>query len=435
MNPIKIENFDTMNVHAHLFTLQNEHLTIKISDYGATIVAILMKKGASMNPIKIENFDTMNVHAHLFTLQNEHLTIKISDYGATIVAILMKDRYGKTSDIVLGFDNLQGYLQDKGKIYYGATIGRNANRIKNGKFTLNGKTYQLAINNGPNHLHGGIDNFSSKIFDYEIKENTLKLSYLSKDMEEGYPGELKLDVFYTLKENQLEIFSSKIFDYEIKENTLKLSYLSKDMEEGYPGELKLDVFYTLKENQLEIVYDAISDQDTVCNITNHTYFNLAGEGSGSIAEHFLQIKADHFIGCDTNGMATTEFDVDSTPFDFRNFHKIDDYLHQNHLQLLNAKGFDHHFIFNADQNQIQLKDEKSGRRLTFSSTQNGAQIYTANWFEEEHGKGNSIYRQHDGIAIEPQWMPDAINRKEQPSLLKANQPYHQVTTITFDIDQ
>ena len=341
-----------------------------------------------MNPIKIENFDTMNVHAHLFTLQNEHLTIKISDYGATIVAILMKDRYGKTSDIVLGFDNLQGYLQDKGKIYYGATIGRNANRIKNGKFTLNGKTYQLAINNGPNHLHGGIDNFSSKIFDYEIKENTLKLSYLSKDMEEGYPGELKLDVFYTLK-----------------------------------------------ENQLEIVYDAIGNQDTVCNITNHTYFNLAGEGSGSIAEHFLQIKADQFIGCDTNGMATTEFDVDSTPFDFRNFHKIGDYLHQNHLQLLNAKGFDHHFIFNTDQNQIQLKDEKSGRRLTFSSTQNGAQIYTANWFEEEHGKGNSIYRQHDGIAIEPQWMPDAINRKEQPSLLKANQPYHQVTTITFDIDQ
>ena len=117
------------------------------------------------------------------------------------------------------------------------------------------------------------------------------------------------------------------------------------------------------------------------------------------------------------------------------FNKIGNYLHQNHLQLLNAKGFDHHFIFNANQNQIQLKDEKSGRKLTFSSTQNGAQIYTANWFEEEHGKGNSIYRQHDGIAIEPQWMPDAINRKEQPSLLKANQPYHQVTTITFDIDQ
>lgn len=339
-----------------------------------------------MSEIKIEDFSSPQHEAKLFILKNDELCVKITNYGAAITAILMKDRQGKADDIVLGFDDLDGYLKDKGNIYYGATVGRCANRIAKGKFTINGIDYQVAVNNGPNHLHGGIDNFSSKFFDYAVENDSLCLTYVSKDMEEGYPGNL----------------------------TLK-------------------VIYTLNGCQLKIVYRAISDKDTVCNITNHTYYNLCGEGSGDIGAHLLQIKADRFVGCDSDGLGGEILDVSGTPFDFRMPHPIGERLYDEDIQLKNGCGYDHHFIFNDDHNQVLLREEHSGRQITFSSTQNGAQIYTANWFNEEHGKGDSIYNYRGGVAIEPQQMPDAINREGQPSLLRANEEYYQETTCTFEV--
>lgn len=339
-----------------------------------------------MCEIRMEDFNSPTHHALLFVLKNDELCVKITNYGAAITAILMKDRNGQVNDIVLGFDTLEGYLKDKGNIYYGATVGRCANRIAKGKFTINGKDYQVAINNGPNHLHGGIDNFSSKFFEYEIQGDTLKLTYFSKDMEEGYPGNLTLDVFCTLK-----------------------------------------------GNQLKMVYHAQSDQDTVCNITNHTYFNLCGEGSGDIGAHLLQIKADQFVGCDSDGLGGELLDVNGTPFDFRMPHPIGERIYDDDIQLKNGCGYDHHFVFNDCHDQVLLREEHSGRQITFSSTQNGAQIYTANWFNEEQGKGNSIYNYRGGVAVECQQMPDAINREGQPSLLKANEEYIQETTYTFEV--
>ena len=320
--------------------------------------------------------------AKLFTLSSDEVCVKITNYGAAIVSIMMNDGV----DIVLGFDDLKGYLADKGNIYYGATVGRCANRIAKGEFTLNGVDYKVAINNGPNHLHGGIDNFSCQYFDSEI----------------------------------------------IGDDTLKLTYHSKDMEEGYPGNLTLSVTYKLKGNVLSMDYDATSDKDTICNITNHTYYNLKGEGKGTANDLELMIKADEYAGCDETGLALDVSRVEMTPFDFREFHTIGERINEDNLHLKNGNGYDHHFVFNDKKNQVILRDPESKRSITFSSSQEGVQIYTANWFNHEYGKGNSIYEARDGVAIEFQNIPDAIHRLNKTSILKANELYHHSTTLTFE---
>lgn len=341
-----------------------------------------------LEKILMEDFCDGTFEAKLFTLKNSENLVQITNYGATIVKLMMKDVHGERADVLLGFDDLKGYLIDKGKIYYGASVGRNANRIKHGQFTLNGVDYQLAINNGPNHLHGGIDNFSSKLFDYTI---------------EG--------------------------------DCLKLSYHSKDMEEGYPGNLDLCITYQLVGNQLIMSYDALSDADTICNITNHSYYNLKGEGQGSIEDHQLKISADEFVECDADGLGNVIASVEGTPFDFREFHAIGERMNEENQQLKNGHGYDHHFIFKNDHDQVVLYEPLSQRKITFSSTQKGVQIYTANWFDQEHGKGHSIYDAQSGVAIEFQNIPDGINRVGQPTLLKANEVYHEVTTMTFEIGE
>lgn len=336
----------------------------------------------------MEDFSYEACSAKLFTLKSEENVVQITNYGATIVKLLMKDVHGEFADVVLGFDHLKGYLEDKGKIYYGASVGRNANRIKHGQFQLNGVDYQLAINNGPNHLHGGIDNFSSKVFDYKIEDDKLLLMYHSKDMEEGYPGALDLCITYQLV-----------------------------------------------GNQLNMTYDARSSEDTICNITNHSYFNLKGEGHGDINDHYLRIKADEYVECDSDGLGHDIATVVNTPFDFREMHTIGERIHDVNEQLKNGHGYDHHFVFHCDGNQVVLYEALSQRKITFSSSQKGVQIYTANWFDYEHGKGNSIYEERSGVAIEFQNIPDGINRIGQPTLLRANEVYHEVTTMTFEIGE
>lgn len=261
-----------------------------------------------------------------------------------------------------------------------------ANRIAKGKFTINGVDYQTAINNGPNHLHGGIDNFSSKFFDAAIENDSLCLTYVSKDMEEGYPGNL----------------------------TLK-------------------VIYTLSGSQLKIVYRAISDNDTVCNITNHTYYNLCGEGSGDIGAHLLQIKADRFVGCDSDGLGGEILDVSGTPFDFRMPHPIGERIYDEDIQLKNGCGYDHHFIFNDDHDQVLLRKSIPAGRSLF------LQPRTARRFIQLTGLMKNTARAIQFIItaavwpIECQQMPDAINREGQPSLLRANEEYYQETTCTFEV--
>ncbi|MGN1343057.1 MAG: aldose epimerase family protein [Traorella sp.] len=325
-------------------------------------------------------------HVDIISMKNDFLEIIVSNYGCTILNIFMKDKHGHLDDIVLGYQDIETYGQKD--TYFGAIVGRVANRIRHGSFHLNGHEYQLAINNGPNHLHGGIHGFSYQVFDYQIVNDT----------------------------------------------TLEFSYLSKDKEEGYPGNLHLKVRYELKQDTLKIHYYAECDQDTLINITNHSYFNLSGHQE-SILHHQLKIKADHFACIDQNGCPTGEFrKVVNTPFDFSKESEIGPHLLQKDDQLELGHGFDHPFIFNDNHNQVQLYHEASGRRLTVSTSLPGAQIYTANYLDGSIGKDGKPYCKQDAICIETQNLPDAIHLEKNPTtLLRKNEKYDEVTSYKFEV--
>lgn len=322
----------------------------------------------------------------IISMKNDLLEVVVSNYGCTIIKVLMEDKDGNVDDVVLGYDDFQSYQTLDA--YLGALVGRVANRIKHGHFTLNNQEYHLAINNGPNHLHGGIQGFSYRIFNYHIKD----------------------------------------------EKTIEFSYLSKDGEEGYPGNLDLKVIYTLEDDTLTVKYHAISDQDTLINITNHSYFNLSGKKE-NIYKHLLQIKADTFACVDQDGLTTGEFrNVDNTAFDFRHFAYIGDRVEQDDEQLKLGNGFDHPFIFNINKNQVVLIHEKTGRRLTVSTSLPGAQIYTANYLDGRLGKYGQHYDKRDAICIETQNLPDAIHIEKNPStILKKGETYDEQTSYKFEV--
>jgi len=239
-----------------------------------------------------------------FVLKNEKgMEVVITNYGARVVSILVPDRAGKLGDIVLGFEDITGYLQSN-EIYYGATIGRYANRIANGNFELEGQEYNLARNNGSNHLHGGPGGFHNVVWDAnQVNKKTLVLSYNSPDLEEGYPGNLKVTVRYKL----------------------------------------------LKRNRLIINYSATTDKKTVINLTHHSFFNLKGEGEGYIGNHHLEINADHYIPVDSSLIPTGELvAVDNTPFDFRTKEKVSIRINEPHPQLILGRGFDHTYVLKKD---------------------------------------------------------------------------------------
>ena len=269
-------------------------------------------------------------------------------------------------------------------------VGRVANRIKAGQFSLNGQDYHLAVNNGPNHLHGGIKGFSYQVFDYTIED----------------------------------------------EHTLKLHYLSKDGEEGYPGDLDLTVIYTLKDDTLTAHYQATSSADTLINITNHSYFNLSGHKE-NIYQHTLQIHASQFACVDSDGLTTGELkDVEGTPFDFRQPALIGERVEQDDEQLKIGKGFDHPFLFDTQSNQVILTHEPTGRQLIVSTTLPQAQIYTANYLDGRLGKYGERYYARDAVCIETQNMPDAIHLEEHPTtLLKKGETYDEITSYQFKVIQ
>lgn len=321
----------------------------------------------------------------LISMKSDDLEIVVSNYGCTIVKVLMKDKNGHIDDVVLGYDDFKQYQTLDA--YLGALVGRVANRIGQGKFSLNGKDYTLAINNGPNHLHGGIKGFSYQVFDYEIKNKSIVFSYVSKDGEEGYPGNLTFQAIYTL-------------DHD----TLKIQYL------------------------------ATCDQDTLINITNHSYFNLSGKKE-NIYQHTMQIQASTFACVDQNGLTTGEFrQVEGTPFDFRKPALIGERVIQDDEQLQLGKGFDHPFIFDTKENQVILEHLESGRRLIVSTTLPGAQIYTANYLDGRLGKYGYHYNERDAVCIETQNLPDAIHIEKEPTtILKKGETYQEETTYKFEV--
>jgi aldose 1-epimerase len=313
----------------------------------------------------------------LYTLKNKKgLIAQVTNYGAIIVSILIPDRNGKMADIVQGYDTIDEYINGNGP-YMGAICGRCANRIDKGKFTLGGKTYSLAVNNGPNHLHGGIIGFNKMVWDViKSSSDSLQLEYVSVNGEEGYPGNLKVTVTYTLTDD----------------NELRLDYL------------------------------ATTDKTTIVNLASHSYFNLAGEGSGGIDDQELMINGRFFTPTDETNVPTGEIkSVKGTPMDFTVAKRIGKDIEKDDEQLKFGNGYDHNWVLSHRDGTLGLAavahDPQSGRVMEVYTTQPGVQLYTANWIDGEKGKGDKKYGKRWAFCLETQHFADAINKPHFPSVI------------------
>jgi aldose 1-epimerase len=333
----------------------------------------------------------------IFTLTNAGgMEVRTVPYGAIIVSIKVPDRDGRIDDVVLGFDALDGYA--KGHPFFGAVVGRYGNRIAKGRFTLDGRAYQLATNDGPNHLHGGVRGFDKRVWNAEPFER------------DGSTG-----VVYTLS--------------------------SPDGDEGYPGTLNVRVTYTLTPaNELTADYDATTDQPTPINLTQHSYFNLAGEGRGDILGHRLTIEADRFTPVDQTLIPTGELaPVESTPFDFRQPTAIGARIAADHEQLRFGKGYDHNWVLNRGAaglvHAARLEDPTTGRTLDVSTTEPGLQFYSGNFLDGTiAGKAGHVYRQRYALCLETQHFPDSPNHANFPSaILRPGERYQSKTVFAFGI--
>jgi aldose 1-epimerase len=330
----------------------------------------------------------------LYTLTNSQgVEIRAMTYGGIIVSIRVPDRKGQMADIVLGHDKAEGYMPNPP--YLGAIVGRYANRIANGTFVLDGKTYTLPKNDGPNTLHGG----TTRTFD--------------KVIWDGEPLKGKSGVAF--------------------------SYLSKDGEEGFPGNLKVKVTYTLNDaNELTIDYEATTDKATPINVSQHSYFNLAGEGNGDILSHEIMINADRFTPVDKNLIPTGELrPVKGTPFDFTASTKIGARIDDNYEQLTLGHGYDHNFVLNRKGEGMALAarvyEPTTGRVLEVSTTQPGVQFYTGNFLDGSvTGKEGHVYKHRYGFCLETQHFPDSPNHPSFPNtILRPDERFHQVTVFRF----
>ncbi len=336
----------------------------------------------------------------LYVLTNKSgAEVSITNFGGAVVSLKVPDRNGKLADVVLGYDTADGYVKDKS--YFGALVGRYGNRIAHAQFSLDGKTYTLAKNNGENSLHGGLKGFNKALW---------KAKILSK------------------KDGQ----------------SLELSYLSKDGEEGFPGNLKVRVIYTWTDaNALRIEDSATTDKKTVVNLTSHSYFNLAGQGSGDILGHQLMIQADKFTPVDPSLIATGELrDVAGTPFDFRKPTAIGARIDQDDEQLKLGGGYDHNFVVrrSADAGEslaARVVEPTSGRVLEVWTTEPGVQFYTGNFLDgKTAGKGGVTYPRRNAFCLETQHFPDSPNQPKFPSVVLApGARYHTITTYKFSVEK
>jgi aldose 1-epimerase len=341
------------------------------------------------------------VQVDLYRLTNKNgVEAAITNYGGAIVSLKVPDRHGTLEDVVLGYDSVEGYVADK--VYFGAIVGRYGNRIARAQFTLDGKTYTLAKNNGENTLHGGIKGFNKAV--WSAKE-------------------------ISAKDGQ----------------ALELTYLSKDGEEGFPGNLQVRVVYTLTDaNELKIEYSATTDKKTVVNLTNHAYFNLLGVGlgSGDVLGHVLMIEADKFTPVDATLIPTGELrSVEGTPFDFRKPTKIGERIDSNDEQIKLGGGYDHNFVLRRKAGDpislaARVVEPASGRILDVWTTEPGVQLYTGNFLDGSvHGKGEVAYPKRSAFCLETQHFPDSPNQPKFPSTeLKPGERYQTTTIYKFSVE-
>jgi len=326
----------------------------------------------------------------LYTLTNTNgLKAKITNYGAILVSLEVPDKSGNLADITLGYDTLEEYISDT--CYFGATVGRFANRIAKGKFTLNGVEYTLATNNGPNHLHGGIKGFNKAIWNADQMQTADSVA-------------------------------------------LRLTYLSKDGEEGYPGNLKCTVIYTLtNDDELKVSYEAETDKATVINLTHHSYFNLAGHDSGDILAHELTLNADHFTPVDENLIPTGQIkSVKGTPMDF-----TEPFLVGARIAQVDS-GYDHNYVINNGDGSLtfaaRVYEPRTGRVMEIYTTEPGIQLYTGNFLDGVKGKADAVYNKHNALCLEAQHFPDSPNKPQFPSvILEPGEKYTQLTVHKFSV--
>ena len=333
--------------------------------------------------------------AELYTLLNSNgVEIEITNYGGIVVSLRLPDRRGEMADVVLGYDNLSRYEADKW--HFGAIIGRYANRIAGGKFRLNGHEYTLALNNGPNHLHGGVVGFEKVVWgarDFTTQNERLILQYVSEDGEEGYPGKVTARVEYSLTD----------------------------------------------ENEFQVKYSATTDKDTVINLTNHSYFNLGGADAGDIRRHQLQLDADQFTPVNENLIPTGELrHVSHTPFDFTQPEAIGSRINQDDPQLKFGRGYDHNWVLKRGVDGALLPaailfEPKSGRTMKILTTEPGIQFYSGNFLDGSmRGKSRTAYGRYSGLCLETQHFPDSPNQANFPStVLRVGEQYESTTVFKF----
>jgi aldose 1-epimerase len=361
------------------------------------ISALLPAQSTAKSGVQQQPFGTHDGRPiTLYTLTNSHgVEIRAMNYGGIIVSIRVPDRKGQLGDIVLGHEVLDDYIPNPP--YIGAIVGRYANRIANGTFRLDGKTYTLPKNDGPNTLHGGVDKtFNKVVWDGEaLKGKTgVAFSYLSKDGDDGFPGNLKVKVTYTLTDN----------------------------------------------NELVIDYEATTDKATPINLSQHSYFNLAGEGKGDILNHEILINADRFTPVDKNLIPTGELrPVKGTPMDFTTSTRVGARIGDNYDQLVLGHGYDHNWVLNRKSDEkglvlaARVYEPTSGRVMEVSTTQPGVQFYTGNFLDGTvTGKQGHVYKYRYGLCLETQHFPDSPNHPDFPSaILKPGQTFHEKTVFKF----
>ncbi|MBE6208943.1 MAG: galactose mutarotase [Rikenellaceae bacterium] len=320
-------------------------------------------------------------------------SVELCNIGASIIAINVPDSEGNMTDVALGYKEWQSYLQDPAAMC--KSVGRYANRIADGRFELNGKEFILARNNGPNHLHGGVDGFGTRVWEGSVEGNQVVFTLTSEDGDQGYPGELAVQVAY----------------------------------------------YWSEENELDITYRAVSSDDTIVNLTNHLYLNLDGAQSGSVLHHTLQLNCSKFLPINSVQIPTGELaDVEGTPMDFRSAKSFAQDFDSDFNYMQQVRGYDHCFVVDDWKRNILgkvgcLMSEKSGRKVEILSSQPGVQIYTGNWLQDAPAnKEGKRFHDHDGVAIECQAWPDSPNHPDFPSVeLKAGEMYIQKIVYRFGL--
>lgn len=328
----------------------------------------------------------------LITIENRNnIQLKLLSYGAVIVELLAPDREGNLENIVLTYRDIEDYT--KNKPHFGAIIGRTSGRIGGAGFEIAGEKYQLSQNNGLNNLHGGPGGFTHRIWDYTIEE-------------------------------------------EADRAWVEFSYFSRDMEEGYPGNITVKVRYILTdENELIIEYNAETDRDTLCNLTNHSYFNLSGNYKRKVSQQYLKLKSDHYLETDSDLIPTGKLlKVKDTPMDFNEGKLIGRDIEADFPPLVNAKGYDCPWMLSDDSEQIELYDEKSGRKMTVSTTYPCVVIYTYNFADNEKLEYGKLGSKCDGICFETQYEPDGINHQGMhTAVLKAGSSYNERTVFKLEV--